>query len=105
MKTGRTLHVAASWEETGRGPATWPFGLDEDVAAAGAAGVAGVLRSASPCGLVPVHQSQDDASWRSSHRCLYHLGELEDKDHQGEAGALSLNVILDSLAYDTSLRS
>lgn len=76
-KTGRTLHVAASWEETGRGPATWPFGLDEDVAAAGAAGaagVAGVLRSASPCGLVPVHQSQDDASWRSSHLCLYHLG-------------------------------
>lgn len=74
MKINRSLRDAASWEETGRGPGTWPSGLGGDAAAAGAAGAAGGLRSASPCGSVPGRQSRDDdASLYSTHLHPYHL--------------------------------
>lgn len=78
MKISRSLRDAASWEETGRGPGTWPSGPVGDAGAAGAdaAGAAGDLGSTSPCESVPGRRSRDDdASLCSTRRCLYHLGD------------------------------
>lgn len=74
------LRGAASWEETGHGPGTWPSGLGGAAAAAGA-GAAGDLHSASPCGLVPGHLSRDDdASLGSNHLRPYRLRINKTKD-------------------------
>lgn len=70
-------HVVASWEGTGHGPGTWPSGHDGDAASAG---VAGVLHSASPCGLVHGHQCLgDDVSWGSNRLSLCHLWSYKTK--------------------------
>lgn len=66
MKISRSPRAEASWEETGRGPGTWPSELFGDAAAAGAGEG---LRLASPCGSAP----GGDASSCSSHRSPYRL--------------------------------
>lgn len=80
MKTSRSPCAEASWEETGRGPGTWPSELFGDAAAAGA-GAGEDLRSASPCGSAPGHQSQGgDASSCSSRRSLCRLTREETNE-------------------------
>lgn len=83
MKIGRSPRAVASWEETGRGPGTWPSGLGGDAAAAGADGDP---RSASPCGSSPGRRSpDDDASSRNTHRCPYHLRTKTKGNQRGDS--------------------